>query len=735
MLRRPIVLAATVAFIQINLILAFPQYITYIIVGTLAFTVFFLPFCIKARTCTVLLVLLPTIIVCASTSYFSFTRFENTSEKLITSLQSSEDTKYTAIVDECRTYSSYSQIFVTLENSESNKFNIPLRARLNCYSGYSLEKGDKVVFQGTPISVTQIENDGFDTTNYLRSKRIFIDFPSASIIESFPSDKTSLLSELQKYTRQAISKYVRQDYDFDAAYVCYAIFAGDQNLIPKDIKDSFSECGLTHILCVSGMHLAILSAICFSLLSIFSVHKRAKCIIIIALCIFYTAFTGFSLSTVRACIVCVISYIGMMSGRKTDAYISLFFSLLVICTVSPYSVLDISLILSFCATLGIICLSEFMPLYDGNNPLLKTLCAVAGVTLSNLGAVVFTLPVCAVSFGGISLMSVVATMAVSLIFEVLLLCLLFLMLLSPLSFLAAIDIVLDFIGKICNILCSGIIKVSDFFSHFRYASITSAFPDIFALLFICLIILLSVFIAFEFSHARRFCIAAIVTLSVVFSVISLVYSIADDRAYKVTYYRKNADDRQLCIKLGTQGYLLVNADTDLCTYKDDAPFDYKYKNNYLLIVPDDKIIPSVLSKNIKIFDSRFGIKHVYIAKTKEATELASELEENGIKCHFLPSESRVGNIIIKYICDDYFYLTVDDKETKTALLFDEKYNESVFEDDCDICAFFTRETKNQFDINKDTKPKCDNFFTRIKKDVTSSGITNTFGEKTITIKG
>ena len=530
-------------------------------------------------------------------------------------------------------------------------------------------------------------------------------------------------------------KYIPQNSNYETAALSYAMFAGDRNLIPNDIKDSFSECGLTHILCVSGMHLAILSGICYCFLSMFSVHKKLKCAIIITLCVFYTAFTGFSLSTVRACIMCVISYIGMMSGRKTDAYISLFFSLLVICIFSPYSVLDISLILSFCATLGIICLSEFAPLPTEGGSLRKFVTATTQLILSNLGAVMFTLPVCAASFGGISLMSVAATMAVSFIFEVLLLCLLFLLLLSPLSFFAAIDIILDIIGNVCHLLCLGIIKASDFFAHFRYATITSAFPETFLALFVCALILLSVFIAFDFVLARRFCIAAIVTLGVIFSFISLMFSVADDNVYKITYYRKNVNDRQLCIKLGTQGHLLVNADNRICGNKDDAPFDYKYKNNYLFIVPDDAIIPAVLSQNIKIFDNRFGLKNVYVPKSKEGAELASELDKYGIRCNYISSEATVEDITIKYTADDYFYLSVDDGNTKTGILFDDKYNPVLFDKNCDICAFFTRNTKTQFDTNKDIKPVCSKFFTRLKKGEEADGIINTYGEKTVVIKG
>lgn len=736
MLRRPIVLTSIISFIEIFLILAFPQYFIHILAGSLLFSGVCILFCSKKKRVVVIILLVSAVIISAASSYFSYVRYEKKAVNLLGSWQDKKDTQYTAVVDECKVYSSYSQIFATITSVDGIPVSTPLKASLGCYSGYQLDEGDNVVFSGNPISVFELDNNDFDTTSYLRSKEIFIDFPSVTITESSPSSEgIPLLSRLRKYTKDIIFRYIPQHYNFDTAAVSYAMFAGDRHLIPADIKETFSVCGLSHILCVSGMHLAVLAGICFSILSLFTVHKRIKCIVIIALCIFYTAFTGFSLSTIRACIMCILSYIGMMSGRKTDAYISLFFSLLLICIFSPYSVLDISLILSFCATLGIICLLDFAPTYKGQNSILKILVGVLNIVLANLGAVIFTLPVCAVSFGGISLMSIVSTMAVSFIFEILLLCLLFLILLSSLSFLAAFDFLLEFVGTLCNLFCTAIINVAEFFSLFRYASVTTAFSEIFAILFVSSLVILSVFIAFDLIFARRLCIAFIVTLGVVFSVISLMYSIADDNIYKVTYYRKNENDRQLSIKLATYGFLLVNADNNLCTDKDDAPFDYRYGNNYLLIIPDDVIIPSVLAKNIEAFDKRFGIKYIYVPKTKNAKELAYKLSEYGIECYYLPFESNVGDIIINYKLNENFYLSTDDGKTKTGILFGNTYDKEQFEKDCDICAFFTRKTKNQFDLTKDTKPVCNEFFTRLKKEEASDGIVNTFGEKTIVIKG
>ena len=735
MLRRPIVLAALLAFVETVLVLSFPEHFEFILPGAVLLLILCVFVSVKMHRKEFLIIFIPAIVICTLFPYATFAKYEKASYELVSDMQNSTEAEYTAIVDECKTYSSYSQLFVKLNCIDGKKLDYPLKARLGCYSPLYLEKGDTITFKGKPVRVTELENDTFDTTSYLRSKKIFIDFPACSVTSTSFGDYTSPISHLRSYTKKVIYRYVDQDMEFKTSSLCFAMFTGDKDFIPSEIKESFSESGLTHILCVSGMHLTLLAGACFSLLSLFSVHKKVKCTAIICLCIFYTVFTGISLSALRACIMCILTYTGMILGRKTDGYVSLFLSLLLIISFSPYSVFDISLILSFCATFGIIALSEFSVEYKGENILLKVLATLFNTFLSNLGAVIFTLAVCAFSFGGISIMSIASTMTVSVIFEVLLTLLLFLVIVSPLAH-VHLPQVPDFLGEICDILCSAIIKISDFFSYFRYAKITSVFSEYFVLIFAVCLTLLTVFIAFELSFIKRLTVSFIVVIGVIFCIVSLIFTIYDDNQYKVAYFRQNENDRQLSVKLASQGYLLINADSTLCTDKKDLPFDDKYKSNYLLIIPDKEVIPSALAENIKIFHRRFGLQKVLVPKTQEGKFLSDILSNYGINCNYIADDFSAGNINVKHdFIDGSFRLDIDDKETYTQVIFGDKYVKEHFSHNADICAFFTRRTKTQFDLSKDEIPHCEKFITRLKKGEHSDLIENTFGAKRITIKG
>ncbi len=725
--KRPIVLLSAIVFIKIYFILKFPSLFLYVLLFDAVFSALLLLFSAGTKRFFAIAVLCILSLASTLITGYTYRTDELKAKNYCKSLIESNITEYTAKVYEFHSYGTYAVAFVTLDGTN-------IKARLGTYSGANLVSDDEIVFEGKPVFVTEVENDSFNTRDYLRSKRVFIEFPSAAIISSFDGGKTSFLHKLRNYTKSIIYSYIPRGQNYDTAAFCYAVFAGDKNLLPEDMKRSFSRCGLTHILCVSGMHLAILAGVLYSILSTFSLHKRTRCISVILLCIFYTAFTGFSLSTVRACIMCSVSYFGIMTGRKTDVYRSLFLSLLAICLVSPYSVLDISLQLSFCATLGIACFAEFIPDTKDISAIKKAGILLLSVLLSNMGAVVFTLPVNASYFGGFSVMSAISTLAVSFIFEIVLTGVLLLILISPLSFFAFPVPAIRFIGVICHTLSLTVINSADFFSDFRYASVTSRFSLIYGLIFIALLCILALFISLGKRQICNICTAVILVLGIVFSVISLIFFVSDDRFYRITYYRKNENNRQLSVKLGTQGYLIINADSSLCTDRDAFLFDEYDGNNYILIVPDKALDPSSLSNDLIIFHNRFGISGVFVPESYEGKTVAEKLLPYGINCQILPEEFSVGNINMTHSYNSGFVFTADDGKVSTAVLFGDEYRKDIL---CgyDITAFFTRKTKNQFDTSKDSLPDGKIFFTRLKKDEQAEGIINTNGEKYITIKG
>ena len=667
--------------------------------------------------------------------YFSYIEKEVNAQKLVTNLSDKKDTVYTASVTDCKVYNSYSQVFAVLTKIDGKKQSDEYKIRLGSFSRDRFYKGDIITFTGTPRTVSQIEIKDFNTPLYLRSQNVFIDFPYTNISNSSKSQSKSIFIKLRDYAKDAIYKFVPKDYDFNTADVCFAMFSGDRDGLSDDVKGIFRQSGLTHILCVSGLHLTILAGLVYRLLSGLSVHKNIKCILVICACIFYTVFTGASVSTIRACMMCCVGVSGLILGRKTDALRSVFASLLVITFVSPYSVFDISALLSFSATLGIICLSEFCPKYTGKSKIIGMLQPLLELIFVNLGATLFTLSISAYFFSEMSILSAISTFTVSFIVELLLIMLPIMLLLSPLSHVSFLSFIPFFLGSICDFLCGMIIKAANFFADFRYSAIAPVYSGIWLCLFAIAVIVLAVSITWDRKTPRKASVAAIAALSIIFSFMSLYNAIIDDSTYKITYYRKNRDDRQLSVKLSSQGYLLINADSVLCTDETDLPFDTRNGKNYLLIIPDKSINHEILSDNIKIFDQRFGIQKVYVPDNNEGREISASLEDFGIACHVFPKKAKVEDIEVNLYNKNGYLISVSDTAVKTQVLYSQSYDKDSFDKDADICAYFTRQTKNQFNMDTDTMPECSIFITRLGKDDSINRCINTNGARTVTVKG
>ena len=666
--------------------------------------------------------------------YIRYVRNELFSENLCDRYSDKEDAVYVAQAIDCSDYDSYSTAFVRLLSVDGEVLKSKPKARISSYGVLDLETGDEITFIGKPCKLSELEETDFDTSTYLRGKNTFIDFQSPKLLSFSIPEKTSFLQEIREYTKKVIFKYlyIRSS---EPARVAYAMFSGNTDYLSSGTNSSFRESGIAHILCVSGLHLSIIVSALYSVLTNLTVGKKTKCIIISAFCIFYCAFTGFSLSTIRACIMTCTTFAAMIFGKRTDTYSSLFFAALLIFSFSPYSVFDLSAILSFLATFGIVLFLDVTPKFNFKSDIVNFLLTPPQPLTMGVGAFVFTIPVCAYFFGTISLFSVIATILVTPFCTFLMTGLLCLIIISPLAAFSFAVPIVEMTGIYCEIFAKIIIKISNFFYSFRFASISSLFTKTHIIILIVFLIIISVLVSAGKKRICFFCAAIMVMVGMIFSFLSLYSAIDKDTEYKVSYYRKNEDNRQLTIKLGTGGYLIVNADSEISINPKKVAFDTKNKKNYLLLIPDREVDPGYLALEIEYFDKQYGIKKIFVPNTLPGAELAAELSEFGIKCIAMPEKAQYNDITLEFVSDfDYKKLSVYDKDTKTEIVYGEHYSKSFFEKDADICAFFTRKTINQFDPERHELPDCHIFFTRMAKGIELDGVVNTNSKTRFYIK-
>ncbi len=271
------------------------------------------------------------------------------------------------------------------------------------------------------------------------------------------------------------------------ASVLSALMTGDKAEIPDDIYENFRKAGISHIIVVSGMHTAVMVSFVFTLMMLITGRrKRLSALLSVVFVFLYMMTVGFTPSVSRAGIMQIIFLLGIVVLRRYDPINSLGLAVLIITLINPYAAADVSLLLSFSATLGILLLYVRIKnyLYDKIQtgkaervlnrkwirltPILKSISVVFAFSVS---AYIFTLPVCIIYFRQINVYSVFTNMLISSAVTALIISMMIMLILHfsvIFSFLA-----LPFI-LFCGLLTNYIIAVSQFVSSLPFSQINTA---------------------------------------------------------------------------------------------------------------------------------------------------------------------------------------------------------------------------------------------------------------------
>jgi predicted membrane metal-binding protein len=100
--------------------------------------------------------------------------------------------------------------------------------------------------------------------------------------------------------RLRLREFILRTLGSESGGLFLALFAADRSYLDGKLSLDFRRIGISHLLALSGMHLAILSFFIHRLLSLLHIKKMARTVIVMLFVILYMFFTGFPLSVVRA---------------------------------------------------------------------------------------------------------------------------------------------------------------------------------------------------------------------------------------------------------------------------------------------------------------------------------------------------------------------------------------------------------------------------------------------------
>jgi competence protein ComEC len=166
--------------------------------------------------------------------------------------------------------------------------------------------------------------------------------------------------------RERLGRHIREELPGAAGGIATALANGDQNAVGKDDADAMRRSGLTHLLSVSGLHIAAaIGAAMLLTLKLLALSERLALrfnLVLVAAGVgaiagvAYTLLTGAQVPTVRSCIVALLVLAGIALGREALSMRLLAVAALAILLIKPESLAGASFQLSFAAVGSIIAL-------------------------------------------------------------------------------------------------------------------------------------------------------------------------------------------------------------------------------------------------------------------------------------------------------------------------------------------------------------------------------------------
>ncbi|MCH3957472.1 MAG: ComEC/Rec2 family competence protein [Olsenella sp.] len=222
-------------------------------------------------------------------------------------------------------------------------------------------------------------------------------------------------------------------YESDGAAVLAGSVCGDRSpLRARGLDGAFSACGVSHLVAVSGSHLAILAGTLSALLGKTRLRPAARGALALGAAALFVVFCGAPASAVRAGIMSCVSFCGGLAGRRSHALSSACAAALAMALLDPYVSGQLGFLLSVASVVGICLFGGYVGhaldvltrtarRHGRRRPHMarslgrfrKNSCDALGVSVV---AQVFTLPLTCPTFGEVSLIAPLANLVLTPLF-------------------------------------------------------------------------------------------------------------------------------------------------------------------------------------------------------------------------------------------------------------------------------------------------------------------------------
>jgi len=312
---------------------------------------------------------------------------------------------------------------LTIENIAFNTTDVQFKDDVKYYvypkSGIitNIAAGDTVSGSGKFLMFLDRRNPGeFDTQkmNYVKHIAGKI-YPSDELVIS-KNENYLLRERFNRFRNNVKSKLI--DYsDHDTAALLAALILGDRSQIDQDLRESFANVGVIHVLAVSGLHVGYVLIILMLLAKILRIPWGWNKIFITLGLVVFTLLSGGKASVIRASLMAIIYIFAPLFNRRPNTWNIIALAAFLILIFQPNYLFELGFQLSFTAVISIIYFYNLL-----NKILTKKLQVTNikqfpvrffwGLFLVSLSAQIGTIPIIAYYFGRIPLIAIIANIFV-----------------------------------------------------------------------------------------------------------------------------------------------------------------------------------------------------------------------------------------------------------------------------------------------------------------------------------
>lgn len=260
---------------------------------------------------------------------------------------------------------------------------------ISCSDEKNYRIGNEITVYGDIVKFSEPTNPGefneklyyqIENVNYkVKAEKIYITNHNYSIFRDF----------LYQIKQKLIHVYETLLSEKEAGAII-AMLLGESYYLDEEIDTLYQQNGISHILCISGLHVSLLGMAVYKLLKRLKIPFTVSITLSILFLYSYGVLTNFSVSTKRAVMMMVVMLLSGIFGKTYDMLSAISLSAFLILLENPMQLFHVGFLLSFGAVFGIaVFLPCFQFLLPTENPILTGLLVSLSVQASTLPILLF----------------------------------------------------------------------------------------------------------------------------------------------------------------------------------------------------------------------------------------------------------------------------------------------------------------------------------------------------------